>query len=407
LIILIRVTRIGLVLGGGGARAAYEAGVLRYLARALPRDLGKAPSFHVVVGTSAGAINGAFVAASGGEFESEMDRLAQRWERLRIGEIYRFGLSRLWRLPLSLARSARAGLSEEVGLLDASPLHAMVRDELPWAGIRRAIHEGRLGAFAVTATELATSRTVLWVEGLPEDHPALASNHPYIRPRSVVLGPDHVLASSAIPLVFPPVPVEGRFYVDGGLGQPPLFTPAVRLGADRVLGISLRKGMTVAEGDLVAEERGAEPPGWGLVVGKTLNAILLDRAEYEMHRIEGVNQLLRWGRETFGPAFQDELGRFMDGQGGVAYKEVKTLTLSPSKDLGVMASAFAGVQELHDLDSVLRRLLRYLGREGAAAENDALSYLLFEPGFARALVALGEADAEARHDELVEFFADS
>jgi len=359
------------------------------------------------VGTSAGAINGAFVAASGGEFESEMDRLAQRWERLRIGEIYRFGLSRLWRLPLSLARSARAGLSEEVGLLDASPLHAMVRDELPWAGIRRAIHEGRLGAFAVTATELATSRTVLWVEGLPEDHPALASNHPYIRPRSVVLGPDHVLASSAIPLVFPPVPVEGRFYVDGGLGQPPLFTPAVRLGADRVLGISLRKGMTVAEGDLVAEERGAEPPGWGLVVGKTLNAILLDRAEYEMHRIEGVNQLLRWGRETFGPAFQDELGRFMDGQGGVAYKEVKTLTLSPSKDLGVMASAFAGVQELHDLDSVLRRLLRYLGREGAAAENDALSYLLFEPGFARALVALGEADAEARHDELVEFFADS
>ncbi|HCP47264.1 MAG TPA: hypothetical protein DIU15_14580 [Deltaproteobacteria bacterium] len=252
---------------------------------------------------------------------------------------------------------------------------------------------------------MATSRPVLWVEGLDEGHPALASNHPYIRPRAAVVGPDHVLASSAIPLVFAPVQVQQRFYVDGGLGQPPLFTPAVRLGADRVLGISLRKGMTVEQGDVVAEERGTEPPSWGLLLGKTLNAILLDRAEYEMHRIEGVNQLLRWGRQTFGPAFEDELGRFMDEQGGVPYKEVKVLTLSPSEDLGVMASAFADSQDLRDLDGVLRRLLRYLGREGASAENDALSYLLFEPRFARALVALGEADAEARHDELVAFFS--
>ncbi|HCP47256.1 MAG TPA: hypothetical protein DIU15_14535, partial [Deltaproteobacteria bacterium] len=132
----------------------------------MPAALGRPPSFHVVVGTSAGAINGAFVAAAGEDFAAEMDRLVDRWQRLRIGEIYRLGLRRFWRLPLRLARTSSPGGVDQLGLLDASPLHAMVRDELPWAGIRDAIRSGSLGAFAVTATELATSRTVLWGEGL-------------------------------------------------------------------------------------------------------------------------------------------------------------------------------------------------------------------------------------------------
>jgi len=399
------VTKRALVLGGGGARGAYEVGVLSYVLEELPRELGRTLQFEIIVGTSSGAINAVFLASAAGDPAAAVTSLAERWRRLHIDQVYELGMKRLWRAPLALlgGRSVRRG---PVALLSAAPLHKMLHSEMNWQGVRESLSSGALSAVAITATEFATSRNVVFVEGNREASDVWLSRNPQVCLLSVTLSARHVLASAAIPLIFPPVEVGGRYYLDGGLAQHAPLRPAIRLGAEKILVISLRKRVSFAEAEKIAQERGGLPPTWGQVVGKTMNAILLDRTAQEADRVERINRLLRWGRERVGDDFDFALGERIQQEGGMAFREVLSMAISPSEDLGCMALRHASPEQLSNLDDATRRFLRFLSLVGSSEESDALSYLLFEPGFVTEMMALGRADARARRDELVEFFSD-
>jgi NTE family protein len=397
--------RRALVLGGGGARGAYEVGVLSYLLAELPRELGRRLHFDVVVGTSSGAINAAFLASAATDPAAAVTALAERWRKLHIAQVYELGMQRLWKAPLALFRG-RSSQRAPVALLSAAPLHRMLHSEIDWRGIQKSISEGALSAVAITATEFATSRNVVFVEGNREASDIWLSRNPQVRPVAVKLSARHVLASAAIPLIFPPVEVAGRYYLDGGLAQHSPLRPAIRLGAERILVISLRKSVSFDEAEAIAAERGGLPPTWGQVVGKTMNALLLDRTAQESARVERMNRLLRWGRERVGDDFAHVLREEVREEGGMGYREVQSMAISPSQDLGCMALRYAAPEFLGSVDDGTRRFLRFLSLVGSSEESDALSYLLFEPSFVTSMMELGRADARARRDELVGFFTD-
>ena len=400
-------SRTALVLSGGGARAAWAAGVLHYIGHTLAPRLGDRLHFDVITGTSAGAINGAFLASMADDLQTATSRLWDHWDGLDIGQVYRIGARQLWRVPRSILSDSSGRPWGEVALADVEPLRRMLRTGIDWARLHRVIRDGTLSAFSVTATELATSRSVVFLEGPRADHPMLAATNPFFRPRLARIGPEHVLASAAIPLLFPPVKVGGRYFLDGGLGMNTPLRPALRLGAKRALVLSLRHHTTLEEGDAVGQRVGGVQPTWAQVVGKTMSAVLLDRSVHEVDRLERINRMLRWGTDRYGPEFVQALGEFMTGERGVPYGHVKPLLLAPSIDLGRLASEVTGRSAFGaGADEVTVRALRFLSGANESGENDAMSYLLFDPVFIRELLEIGRKDAHANHDALEAFFAE-
>jgi len=400
-------SRVGLVMSGGGARAAYAAGVLRYITREISPLLGDRVRFDVITGTSAGAINGAFLASMADDLPRAAEALWEHWDQLTINQVYRFGARQLWRVPRSILSDSSGHPWGEVALADVNPLRKMLREKIDWARLRRCVKRGHLEAFSVTATELATSRSVVFLDGTPAGHPVLNGRNPFFVPRRARIGPEHVLASAAIPILFPPVKVGGRHYLDGGLGMNTPLRPALRLGADKVLVLSLRFNRSVSEGESVAQQFGGADPTWAQVVGKTMSAVLLDRVSHDVARLERQNRLIRWGQENWGDEFVEKLDALMEGERGVPYQIIKPLLLAPSEDLGRIASTVTDDERFGEgADELTLRALRFLSGANESGENDAMSYLLFDPVFVRQLLALGEQDAAARRDELIAFFED-
>ena len=245
-----RSLKTGLVLSGGGARGAYEVGVLRYLREELPRVLGYSPRIDVVCGTSVGAINAAFFAATADEPALQARKLCDAWRSLRVEEMFELSLRELMRAtrllfgaepPASVAGELRRG-----GILNTSGMERLVVRTIPWRKISTNIAAGHLEALAVSATHVATGKTVVFVErrggGLPP-----WSRDPAVRAEAATIGPFHVLASAAIPVLFPAVAINEAYYSDGGLRQNTPLSPALRLGADRLLVISLKHLATPSE----------------------------------------------------------------------------------------------------------------------------------------------------------------
>ena len=398
-------SRVALVLSGGGARAAYAAGVLRYIGRELVPRLGSRVHFDIITGTSAGAINGAFLASMADDLPAATEALYDHWEKIDIGKVYRFGARQLWRVPRSILSDRSGTPRGEVALADVSPLRAMMRDQIDWSRLRRSLRSGALEAFSVTATELATSRSIVFCEGPDDEHALFGGTNPHFRPRRARIGAEHVLASAAIPLLFPPVKVGGRHYLDGGLGMNTPLRPALRLGADKVLVLSLRYHRSATEAEEMGNQYGSAMPTWAQVVGKTMSTVLLDRCAHDVERLERVNRMLAWGVERFGEDFRAELGHFMTGERGHDWRTIRPMLVSPSIDLGGLASRVTADKRFgQGADELTLRTLRFLVGANDSGENDAMSYLLFDPVFVHQLLRLGEEDARARHDELVRFF---
>jgi len=399
-------SRIALVLSGGGARAAYAAGVLRYIAREIAPKVPKGIRFDIITGTSAGAINGAYLAARCDDLLGATESLWEHWHQLTISQVYRFGPRQLWRVPRSILSDTTGHPWGEVALANVNPLRKMLREKIDWARLRRCIKNGHLDALSVTATELATSRSVVFLDGTDDDHPIMKGKNPFFRPRRARIGPEHILASAAIPLLFPPVKVGGRHYLDGGLGMNTPLRPALRLGADRVLVLSLRHDRTSSQSEDIAQQFGGASPTWAQVVGKTMSTVLLDRAAYDVERLRRHNRLIRWGVERYGEDFAPELDAFMTEERGVPYRLIEPLLLQPSHDIGRLASEVTMDKRFGvGADELTLRTLRFLSGANASGENDAMSYLLFDPVFVHQLLDLGEKDAASRRDELIAFFA--
>jgi NTE family protein len=400
--------RIALVLSGGGARGAYEAGVLSYIFEGLPRRLGHVPHFAIVTGTSVGAVHACYVAGSGQD-PGTAERLRSIWASLSLDAVYRFGVADLVRLPLRLIGSLlpngqtgdETALPDRMpGLFDTSWLRSLVMDRVHWHGIRRNLADGTLAALAVTTTEVATGRSVVFVDS--PDEGALAQDpDPHVAYRRARVGPRHALASAAIPLLFPAIRIGDAYHCDGGLRLNTPLAPAIHLGADRVLVIGLRYQASAAELDARRRRREANVMSPTYLAGKALNALLLDRVETDLERLRLFNAILERGATVYGPDFLERINEPIAEQRGRPYRIVDSLHLTPSQDLGALASECF---ERDDAErSLVSRTLAGIVARGALGEADLLSYLFFDRSYTQRLIDVGRADAEAATDELGAF----
>jgi NTE family protein len=406
--------RIALVLSGGGARGAYEAGALSYLFKDLPARLGRPVHFDIVTGSSVGAVHACYIAA----LQTDPDvgeRLADIWRSLSLDRVFAPGVIDLVRVPLHLLGvglsdatlpPTHEGIPERLpGLFDTGWLESIVLHSIDWRRLRGSIDEGTLQALAVTATEIATGRSVVFVDAHGGTMPRWARD-PFVIARATEIGPAHALASAAIPLIFPALRIDRTYYCDGGLRLNTPLSPALRLGADRVLVIGLRYPRLPEEEDRIAHRREVNYANPTYLIGKALNALLLDRIEYDVDRLRLFNAILESGVKTYGPDFLTRINEPIIAQRNTPYRIVRECMLRPSRDLGAMAGECLRHQPRrrglrHWLS---HNVVRYAGR-GALGEADLLSYLFFDRCYADHLIRLGRRDAEQQADELVAFLS--
>ncbi len=403
-----------IVLSGGGARGAYEAGVLRYLFDDFPERTGLTPKFDIACGTSVGAIHACYLAATAEGVPGRGQRLVDIWRDLNVDEVFHFTASSLMSLPrkiLSVRRLAgqlKAGQRPDrlFGLLDTGPLEKLVLEAIPWQNLRRNLRAGLIEAVCVAATQIATGRAVVFVEQLSNDLPSWITET-NIRMQPIRLMPVHALASAAIPLLFPAVRVGSRYYADGGLRLNTPLAPAVRMGANRVLVIGLSHGVRPSVNEALAQQRTA---GFGnpmFLFGKVLNALMLSPLDADLARLHFVNEIIDNGEEAYGPDFLDRLNTAARRRETRAIQRITDLTIRPSADLGLLAgNLVSGEQGDLELSPFHRIFMKAFGSDAKPQEADLLSYLLFDKNFTEPLAELGHADAMAREDELVAFFTD-
>ena len=370
-------------MGGGGARAAYQAGVLSGLARLRP-DL--EPPF--LTGISAGAINAAHLANSISPFPKTAADLVALWESLECSDVFEVDTPALmWRALRVAGRmviGARQGSTPVQGLVSTAPLVDTLKRALGSAdgrlqGVQSNLQAGRLRAVALTATRYNTGQTVTFFQG------ALGAGieaweRPNRRSRSAELTVDHIMASSALPLLFPAIKVGADWYGDGGIRMVAPLAPALHLGADRILAISTRYGRSGVEAD---QPNFAGPPSPAQVLGVLYNATFLDALDQDAVQLGRLSALL------------DQLPRDQRGD----LRTTRVLVVRPSRDLGALANEFES-----ELPTLFRFLTRRLGTRRARSQ-DLLSTVMFQPGYTRRLIELGEEDAERRRDELLEFLS--
>ncbi|MFO0567367.1 MAG: patatin-like phospholipase family protein [Polyangiaceae bacterium] len=385
--------RLAVILSGGGARGAYEVGVLWYLFDELTRLRGAPPRVDVICGTSVGAINSAYLAAHLGDPVLGMRRLVDVWSSLKLDDVLGFG----WRQAISLPKVLYGGGSG-AGVFDVSPMARLVQREVPWRAVTRTLRSGLLKALSVSATEVATGRTVIFMQTGPNT--SLPTRAP---PRTLIradrIGPQHALASAAIPLLFPPVQIGSQLYVDGGVRQNTPIAPAIRLGATHVLVVGTSR-LVRGVGHITAGRK--ESPSATVLLGKIMNALLLDHLDNDLGFVNLLNDLMQSGEAGFGSDFIPRLNEAALMRGGHSFRPIETLVVRPTEGIGELAGAFMRAGKLRAGPVVTKQLLKLLD-VGGIDDADLASYLLFDGGFARRLVDLGRSDAHARRAEILDF----
>ena len=390
------------VLSGGGARGAYEAGVLAYIFQELPPKLLESGRVRICCGTSVGAVHACFLAATAHMPQYNIGNVLNVWRSLRLEQLLRLGTWDLLRLPLDL-RAMFNNSQVEGMLLNSQVLQRIVMRDIPWPHIRKNLQAGYMDALTVSATHIASGKTVVFIDRPNGGVPPWTRDARRIA-RGVRIGPLHALASAAIPILFPATSIDGAFYCDGGLRQNTPLSPALRLGADRVLVVAVGHGR---DSDVPThyDEAHESYPGPSLLLGKVLNALMLDHLDYDLAQLRGFNRLLEDGVRAFGPSFLTQLSASTEQFRGQGYRKVDTLVIRPSRDLGEMAKdcVASGHTRLRGLASWV---LRKIAAEDSANNSDLLSYLCFDGSLASSLIELGRSDADAARSQLLAFFGD-
>ncbi len=391
--------RTAMILSGGGARGAYEVGVLWYIFDDLSRMRGAPPKIDVLCGTSVGAINACYLAAHLTDPVLGMRRLVHLWSELHITRVLGFGARQFAGLP----RLLLGGGGEGTGLFDVRPMAELVQREISWRALARALRRKQLRALTVSTTEVSTGRTVVFMQTAPDvEVPRTAPPRTLFKADHI--GPHHALASAAIPLLFPPVRIDDELYLDGGLRQNTPISPALRLGATHIFAIGSSrefKGIRTNEG-LQGDVRA---PGAAFLLGKVLNAFLLDHVDVDLELLTRLNNVIRDGTNAFGPHFLESMSAEAHKRNAPAYRYVNAFTLRPTEDIGRLASEHVRRGKLIGNPFLTKRLLNVLDI-GVGDEADLASYLLFDGHFCRQLIEMGRADAHARRDEILSFFGD-
>jgi len=392
--------KTGLVLTAGGARGAYQAGVLKRIGEV--RALRNMPiPFGIIAGASAGAINGAMVAATATDFAAGTAKLAALWSQLSVNDVIRADtrslLSNGFQLVRDLALGGVIGAGHAQALVDASPLHGFLKRHLPMEGIGTAIDQGLLYAVALTATGYHSGKAFTFIQG-QQGHPLWLKSRRVALPAT--LGVEHVCASAAIPLVFPPVALQTggttAWFGDGALRLTTPLSPAIRLGAERLLAIGVRcqeSAKALLSAELAGDGDESKPtvlrrPPLSQICGVFLNAIFLDHLDAD------VDHLLRMNGLVAGNPVQADRRRSAPAE---PMRVVSPLIVSPSEDLAIVAKTFA-----HRMPKTIRYVMDGLGTPDAQSA-DLMSYLLFDSAFTRELIQIGYRDAAARIAEIEDF----
>jgi NTE family protein len=397
--------RRALVLSGGGARGAYEVGVLSFLYGKLADRLGRLPRFDLITGTSVGAVHACFMAAHAQRPREGVDALVDIWRAMAFAQVYRFRARDALHFTNALFSSlvGRSTSSERhperlYGMLNTGPLEQLVLGRIPWRELRRNLRHGVLDTLTVSTTQIATGRTVVFVDNAAQRVPSWTRDPSQIAVADRI-GAVHAMASAAIPLLFPAVRIGDTYYTDGGLRQQAPLTPALRLGANRLVIIGLRGGPTGAVHDALGEGRIERFHSASFLLGKMLDALLIDRLEVDVNHMRVINRMLRAGIEHCGEDHLETVQRHVREARGLGFRVTEDAFIRPSEDIGQVAA--------YHVDRLLKRgtasriggaALRLLTRGESEREADLMSFLLFDRDYAMELIELGRTDA-ARHEE--------
>lgn len=369
--------KAALVLTGGGARAAYQVGVLAAIREIRGRRRGN--PFPILCGTSAGGINAAALAVYSSDFNAGVRKLAWIWRHFHVDQVYRADAPTLLMTGLRWSGALLLGWAVRQtprSLLDNSPLRELLVRLLDFSRIRQSIDAGHLHAVSVSASGYSSGENLAFYEGAPEVQPWRRAQRVGM---PATLGVEHLMASSAIPFLFPAVMINREYFGDGSMRQLAPISPAIHMGATRILVIG--SGRLAEEGRQHADGY----PSLAQIAGHALSSIFLDGLTVDLERMQRINSTLN----AFDEAERDAAG--------LVLRPIETLVISPSQRLDAIAGRHRDA-----LPQPLKTLLRGVGamrREGSAL----LSYLLFEPGFTHALMQLGYEDAFARRAEVEAF----
>lgn len=372
----------GLILSGGGARAAYQVGVLAGIADLLP--YGAINPFPVIVGTSAGAINAVKLASDAMRFRVAVHQLTLFWQNFRSHQVLRSDWPGVIRQASRFVGKSLLGLGSQVpvALLNSAPLRDLLNERMDLSGIDQAIEAQHLRAVAVTAFGYESGQAVTFYQGKGSIEPWLRHRRVGLPSRLTV---DHLLASSAIPLLFAPVKVEQEYFGDGAVRQSAPISPALHLGANRVLviGVSGNPRGVQAQPQVHRVTTGNQP-SMAQISGHLLNSTFIDSLEGDIELLERLNGL--------SALLPDEQARRQPGMA-----PVEVLVISPSRPLDEIAA-----RHRHELPPALRTFLRGPGATKTSGAS-VLSYLLFEAGYCSELIELGRHDAKVQSEDLKRF----
>lgn len=373
--------RLGLVLSGGGARGAYQAGVLLGIAE-IAAEKGYSHPFKIVTGVSAGAVNAASLVSSQADFADVALKLTRDWSTITAQEVFKTDAVSAGRLGFKFAMDAAIGAFYHKkmarSLLDTSPLRKYLSRSIPFDEIPNTLKSGKIESLALTAMNYSNSNSMTFVQS---HNPAVMWNRSRRRSVQSAIGVEHVMGSGAIPIFFPPVAIGDDHYGDGCLRNTAPLSPAIHLGADRLLVIGVRRPDHIA----AASAQGHIEPSLARVLGVILNALLMDAIEFDMERLARINSTV----DLVPHATRDKF----------ELRKVEYLWIRPSQDIGKIAGGL-----FNKLPNVIRYLVGGLGSQKEASE--LTSYLLFDPEFCGELSKLGREDAYENREAIERFLTE-
>lgn len=371
-----------LVLSGGGARAAYQVGVLQGISEILKNEKIKSP-FRILSGTSAGAINTAKLACTNGDFASAVSELVQLWTNINTDQVFKADLMSLKTLGFGSLLGGQKKIFNSV--LDTAPLKNLIEKNCDFNNIQSNLENGLFDSVIITANNYSRNSAVSFIQTASRVNDSLMK-WKEVRRKAVhaQLKPEHILASAAIPMLFPPIQLNGEPYGDGCVRNNTPCSPSIRMGADKLFVIGVRS-LNNRTSSFKDESPHIHEASMVRILNTLLNAVMLDAVEQDVQRIQRLNQLY------------DEASASQTNFKSATLKKIPALCISPSQDIGEIARTKA-----HRVPRILRMTINAFGDLDEASE--LLSYLLFDGDFCQSLISMGYQDCLNQKAEILNFF---